>query len=178
MTAPPTPLCDLQLSRIYAEKLAIQETMTRYAHAVDSKDWKLYRTMFTPDAVIDYTAAGGIKGNVDEVVKFLAFYFQFFEITQHMISNFDIALSSSSGGHNENDVATMRAMFHNPVIMRLIPWPSPFFSVGGWYKAELIRTSDGWKLRHLSEDIAYNQVTTSIILFLGGIAAIIYVIMR
>ena len=60
----------------WAEKLSIQEMMTRYAHAVDSKDWKLYRSVFCSDATIDYTAAGGIKGDVDAIVKFLSFYFQ------------------------------------------------------------------------------------------------------
>ena len=86
---------------------------------------------------------------------------QFFAVTQHMVSNFDILL--------DKDKATMRALFHNPVIMRGVPWPSPFFSVGGWYKAELRREADGWKISHLSEDIAYNQCASSIVLFVLGI---------
>jgi hypothetical protein len=153
------------------ERMAIQQMMTRYAHAVDTKNWTLYRTVFTKDAIIDYTAAGGAKGDVDAIVKFLSFYFQFFEVTQHMVSNFDINLDGSSS-------ATMRAMFHNPVIMRFVPWPAPFFSVGGWYNAELKLTNAGWKIHRLSEDIAYNQVTSSIIVFLCSIAALIYAITR
>ena len=78
-----------------------------------------------------------------------------------MVSNFDITV--------DKDEATMRALFHNPVIMRGVPWPSPFFSVGGWYKAALRKTANGWKIKHLSEDIAYNQCTSSIVVFVIGI---------
>src|SRR5205807_2257008 len=42
-----------------SDRLAIQDLMTLYAMAVDGRDWRLYRSVFTPDAVIDYSDAGG-----------------------------------------------------------------------------------------------------------------------
>ncbi|SVE24716.1 uncharacterized protein METZ01_LOCUS477570, partial [marine metagenome] len=57
--------------RDLADRLAIGDLLTRYATAVDRRDWDLYRTVFTSDAEIDYTSAGGIAGTVDEVVEFL-----------------------------------------------------------------------------------------------------------
>ena len=67
------PLCqsrgvDLQY---IADRLAITDFLTTYAHAVDAKNSELYRSCFTDDADIDYTAAGGIKGNVDEIVAWM-----------------------------------------------------------------------------------------------------------
>ena len=34
----------------------------RYARAVDTKDWDLYRSVFTDDAHIDYSSAGAVVG--------------------------------------------------------------------------------------------------------------------
>ena len=48
-----------------ADRIEINDLLTRYAHAVDSKDWALYRTVFTNDAHIDYESAGGIKGDLE-----------------------------------------------------------------------------------------------------------------
>ncbi len=41
-----------------ADELAIQALLNRYARAVDTKDWQLYRSVFTADALIDYSSAG------------------------------------------------------------------------------------------------------------------------
>ena len=51
-----------------ADRIAIGDLLTRYATAVDRRDWDLYRTVFTEDAHIDYTSAGGIAGGVSAAV--------------------------------------------------------------------------------------------------------------
>ena len=58
-------------SQEIADRIEIDDLITRYATAVDTKDWDLYRTVFTDDAVIDYTSAGGIRGSLGEVVEWL-----------------------------------------------------------------------------------------------------------
>ena len=50
-----------------ADRIAAEDLLTRYATAVDRRDWEQYRSIFTADAEIDYTSAGGIAGTVDEV---------------------------------------------------------------------------------------------------------------
>ena len=44
-----------------SDRLEIQDILTQYCYAVDDRDWDKYRQLFTPDAVIDDTATGGIK---------------------------------------------------------------------------------------------------------------------
>lgn len=39
-----------------SDELEIAALLTKYARAVDSKDWDLYRSVFTDDAHIDYSA--------------------------------------------------------------------------------------------------------------------------
>jgi len=43
-------------SRRISDELEIAALLTRYARAVDSRDWDLYRSVFTDDAHIDYSA--------------------------------------------------------------------------------------------------------------------------
>ena len=49
----------------------VDDLLVRYAAAIDGKDWKLLDTCFLPDAHVDYTATGGIKGAYPEVRKWL-----------------------------------------------------------------------------------------------------------
>tara|TARA_B100000809_G_scaffold24453_1_gene21389 strand:- start:303 stop:518 length:216 start_codon:yes stop_codon:yes gene_type:complete len=51
---------DSDPTRSLADRLEIGDLITRYATAVDRRDWDLYRSVFTTDAEIDYTSAGGM----------------------------------------------------------------------------------------------------------------------
>ena len=53
------------------DEAAIAALLYRYARAVDTKDWELYRSVFTEDAVIDYSSAGIPAGSRDEIAEFL-----------------------------------------------------------------------------------------------------------
>ncbi|MCH2421835.1 MAG: nuclear transport factor 2 family protein [Acidimicrobiales bacterium] len=126
-----------------ADRIAAEDLLTRYATAVDRRDWEQYRSIFTADAEIDYTSAGGIAGTVDEVVEFLSTSLELFEMTQHLVSNIDLEVNGDS--------ATVTAMFNNP--MRL-PGGDTWFT-GGWYHHDLVRTPDGWRSRRLREESAW-----------------------
>ncbi|MEC9424872.1 MAG: nuclear transport factor 2 family protein [Actinomycetota bacterium] len=132
--------------RTLADRISVEDLLTRYATAVDQRDWDLYRTVFTPTAEVDYTSAGGIAGPLDEVVEFLAASLPMFEMTQHVIGNVDLAVDP-----NDPDRATVSAAFTNP--MRL-PGGDVWFT-GGWYHHDLVRTPDGWRSQRLREEAAW-----------------------
>ena len=125
------------------DRAEITDLLTRYARAVDRKDWDLFRSVFTPDARIDYTQVGGIAGNLDEVVGFLAQVMPMFESMQHLISNIDISI--------DGDEATVTAMVYNPLKLP----DSPMWATGGWYHHELVRTPDGWRSQSLVEEAGW-----------------------
>lgn len=127
-----------------ADRQEITDLLTRYAKAVDRKDWDLYRSLFTADAPIDYTSAGGIKGDLETQVAWLAEALAQFPATQHMVANIDIDFTSP-------DTATAEAMFHNPMVMD----GGAAFTCGGWYHHDMVRTSDGWRSAGLREETAY-----------------------
>ncbi|MFC3961063.1 nuclear transport factor 2 family protein [Nocardia jiangsuensis] len=126
-----------------ADRIEITDLLTRYAHAVDSKDWELYRTVFTADAHIDYGTAGGPVGDLEKVIDGLTTGLGLFSRTQHFISNIAVEL--------DGDNARVRAMFFNPMVVT----PGKQFFCGGWYNHELVRTGEGWRSRRLIEEAAW-----------------------
>ncbi|MEV0669612.1 nuclear transport factor 2 family protein [Mycobacterium sp. NPDC050441] len=125
-----------------SEACEISALLYRYARAVDSKDWELYRSVFTEDAHIDYSSAGAIVGTRDEVVDWFAANFGVIPWSMHYITNIEIL-------DGDGDTATVRAMFYNPM---QLPGIAEMSACGGYYHHELVRTPDGWRSRHLREE--------------------------
>ena len=125
------------------DRAEITDLLTRYARAVDRQDWDLYRSVFTPDAHIDYTAVGGIAGDVEKMVRFLTKAMGLFETIQHLVSNIEITI--------DGDEAKVTAMVYNPLKLP----DTPVWATGGWYHHELVRTPDGWRSRSLYEESSW-----------------------
>jgi hypothetical protein len=123
------------------DELEISALLYRYARAVDTKDWALYRSVFTDDAVIDYSSAGAIAGLRDEVAEWLSQGFATIPWSMHYLTNIE---SDVTG-----DTARVRAMFYNP--MQLPGMSEPSYC-GGYYHHDLVRTPDGWRSRSLREE--------------------------
>ncbi|MET0269986.1 MAG: nuclear transport factor 2 family protein, partial [Sphingomonas sp.] len=54
-----------------SDRLEIQDLFARYTYAIDDRDYDALDTVFTPDAVIDYSETGGAKGSVAEIKRWL-----------------------------------------------------------------------------------------------------------
>lgn len=128
-----------------SDRLEVEDLLTRYAHAVDRRDWDLYRSVFTSDARIDYTSAGGIAGTVDEIVAWLDEVLGAFTSTQHLVANIELEVTG------DGDIGRVSAMFHNP--MKLADGTVMF--TGGWYHHDLVRTPRGWRSSRLVEESAW-----------------------
>ena len=122
-----------------ADRLAIEDLLTRYCVAIDDKDWTLLDTVFTPAAQVDYTSSGGIKGSYPEVRAWLAKVMPHFSVCQHLVTNRDIRI--------DGDTATSRAYFYNPMGQTRPDGGTQLFFVGGWYLDRLVRTPEGWRIR-------------------------------
>jgi 3-phenylpropionate/cinnamic acid dioxygenase small subunit len=131
-----------------ADRIEIDDLLTRYAVAVDGKDWDLYASCFTHDAFIDYTSAGGIKGRLPEVKKWLSDTLVIFPMTQHVVANRVIVI--------DGDSATARSYFFNPMGLPDGNGGLKLFFDGGYYNDRLVRTDDGWKITERIEESAYS----------------------
>ncbi len=140
-----------------ADRIAIEDLLTRYATAVDTKDWDLFRSCFTDDAQIDYTSAGGVAGPVGEVAEWLESTMAMFAMTQHLVTNVEVTV--------EGDSARSRAGFFNPMGLQDTsegaaagPGHEPLkkFWCGGYYNDELTRTDTGWRIVRRVEETAWS----------------------
>lgn len=127
--------------RRLADELEIRALLSRYARAVDTKDWDLYRSVFTDDAHIDYSSAGAPAGSPDEVAAWLEAGFAAIPWSMHYITNIECDI--------DGDTATVRAMFYNPM---QLPGVQDQSCCGGYYFHDLVRTPDGWRSRNLREE--------------------------
>ena len=71
-----------------SDRIQIDDLLTRYTVAIDTKDWNLLDTCFTPDALVDYTTSGGVKGPYPKVRAWLEKALAAFPVTQHFITLF------------------------------------------------------------------------------------------
>jgi hypothetical protein len=125
-----------------SDELEIAAVLNRYARAVDSKDWTLWRSVFTDDARVDYSSAPhGIAGSRDEVADWLAENFAFIPMSQHYITNIESQV--------DGDTAQVRAMFYNPM---QLPGVDGLSFCGGCYHHQLVRTDTGWRSRQMTEE--------------------------
>ena len=124
-----------------SDEREITALLNRYARAVDTKDWALYRSVFTDDAHIDYSSAGAIAGTRDEVADWLSQGFAAIPMSMHYITNIESQV--------DGDIAHVRAMFYNPM---QLPGMSELSYCGGYHHHELMRTPDGWRSRNLREE--------------------------
>ena len=120
-----------------ADRIRMDDLLTRYASAIDRRDWALLDTVFTADAHLDYRTAGGLEGDYPEVRKWLADVLPIFDVTQHLVVNREF-----EGG---DDGARARSCFLNVNRLKVEgkPWQ---FTVGGQYHDRLVRTADGWRI--------------------------------
>lgn len=138
-----------------ADRFEIDDLLTRYATAVDTCDWDLYSTCFTEDAFIDYTSAGGIKGNYPEVRDWLAKTLPMFSMTQHVVGNRVIQI--------DGDKATARSIFYNPMGLPDGDGGQKLFFEGGYYNDQLVRTADGWRISERIEESSYSTMRQKVI---------------
>ena len=68
-----------------SDRLEIQDLLTSYCEAIDARDWGALDDIFTEDTIIDYTAAGGAKGNLPETKAYLERALKQFSGMQHML---------------------------------------------------------------------------------------------
>jgi 3-phenylpropionate/cinnamic acid dioxygenase small subunit len=132
------------------DRVAIMDVLARYTAALDTKNWDGLDAVFTPDAAIDYTTSGGIKGRYPEVKRWLAEVLSTFPMTQHLIGMPAIVL--------DGDTATSRTDVYNPMAVAQPDGGTKLFYVGASYEDRLVRTTDGWRIAERFERQAFTTL--------------------
>ncbi len=133
-----------------SDRLEIQDLLTRYCYAIDDADFEALDSIFTPDAMIDYTESGGAKGTIAEIKRWLPIALAGpIPRYQHMISTSEIKLVG--------DRATSRTILFNPLVYPRAEGADQVFFIGLWYRDELVRTAGGWRISSRYEEMAYSH---------------------
>ena len=130
-----------------SDRAEITDVITRYARAIDTGDWDGLDEVFTPDARIDYTSAGGTAGGFAEMKQWLAEVLPGFPRRQHVIGQLDIGL--------DGDRARVTAYFVNPMVTLAADGTEGLYRCGGYYHHQMVRTADGWRSRELVEETVW-----------------------
>jgi hypothetical protein len=116
------------------DRRAIEDTLVRYADALDMHRIERFEQVFTPDARLDYTAAGGITGDREQLAAWLQDAMAQFSGWQHLLSNFVIEI--------DGDAASTRTQCYNPLQRP----DGTVVHVGCTYLDRLCRTPAGWRI--------------------------------
>jgi ketosteroid isomerase-like protein len=115
------------------DERAIVATLLRYATGIDQRDWPLFRTCFTEDAVADYPGFGQWVG-ARAITDFMEQAHAPMGATLHRVSNCVVA--------GEADVATARSY-----VDAVLTLPDgTVHNATGVYQDRLVRSADGWRI--------------------------------
>jgi hypothetical protein len=127
-----------------SDRIEIDQVLTRYCHAVDDRDWPVYRTVFTEDAVIDDVVTGGIRSGVEEHIVYLTRALQHITLSQHTISTILLDIDGN----------TARALVQCicPMVVGLPGGGTQTMLLGVRYRDRLTREHGTWRISELVEE--------------------------
>jgi hypothetical protein len=120
-----------------SDRLEIQELISQYSHAIDTRRFDDAVALFTADGTADYTASGGLAGDRKIVLDQIATSMSFLTGSQHLVATSTITLAG--------DTATARSICHVSLQMPGSDGESQVFFSGLFYADALARTPDGWR---------------------------------
>jgi 3-phenylpropionate/cinnamic acid dioxygenase small subunit len=117
------------------DERAISQLLLRYATSIDTRDWPLFRTCFSPDCEADYGPFGSWR-SLREIVEYMEASHRHLGQTLYRISNITI--------DNRNDEVLARS--YVDAILTDAAQKDMARRTVGFYDDALVRTSDGWKI--------------------------------
>ena len=129
---------EMALQRII-DRQAIIDLLIQYATALDTRNWRLLEQCFLPDAVDDYGENAGRHEGYPAIEEVVRFFLEDLDSSQHLLGNYVVEI--------EGDRATASCYLHAQHYLEETKGGDTY-TVGGNYEDEIIRTSDGWRIKH------------------------------
>jgi len=134
------------------DRFAIIETLDRYAVALDTRDWALLERVFTADATGDF---GRTRcASRAEIRKLIESMLGGCGPTQHMLGVYRIAIS----GDEATSTCSIRAHHVGRGAEAQLA-----YECFGEYRDQLMRTPEGWRIRHRAMRVTHETGTRVIL---------------
>jgi len=128
------------------DRAAIVERLHAYGWALDDRDWAALASCFTEDAEADYGAAIGVYRGGAAIAALCQRVLEPLDSSQHVITNHHVTLAG--------DVAEARCHVvaqHTRAAAR----DGANYTIGGTYRATLVRANGGWRMRRFALEIRW-----------------------
>jgi hypothetical protein len=122
-----------------ADRLAVADVIVRYFELVDAKRWDDMHEVFTDDTTARWTADNVIEGRAGVVGAMRHMSGSDEIVTYHHVA----AMTPVVDGDHAEVVARVRAMHHG-----VGPREGKFYESLGIQPTSLVRTSEGWRIKH------------------------------
>ena len=128
-----------------SDRFEIIDLLTEYCVAIDKKDIDALDRIFSEDARIDFSRAGGPCSDLKTIKQFLKQNLGDLP-RQHLITNHQIKI--------HGDEAQVRCLCHNP--LELPPHGEEVMLWGLCYNDKCIRTKQGWRIKEKITEPCYH----------------------
>lgn len=122
-----------------------------YAYGIDTRDWTLYRSIFTDEITMNFSSYSGApesKMPADAWVANCRRLFDHLDATQHVMTNPIV----------EQDGATARLrMYMKAEHFLQTRTGNSDFALGGYYDDRLVKTPDGWRICAVTLNVFWNR---------------------
>ena len=146
-----SPKSDLVDSSQHNDFTEITRLIYEYALGIDTRDWVLYRSIFTPDVAIDFSSWNGVEAatqSADDWVAGVSMMFEQLDTTQHTMTNPIVDI--------EGDRARCR-MYMQAEHFLENDQGEPDFTIGGYYDNQFVRTDSGWRISAVTLNVLWSR---------------------
>jgi SnoaL-like domain len=133
------------------DREAIRETVYRYATGLDTKDFELYRSIFTDRVRIDFSSWNGrapAEVDAEDWVDGVRVLFTGLDASQHSMTNPTVTV--------DGDTATC-VMYMQAEHFLHSDRGDASFAIGGYYTDELVRSPAGWRLSAVALTVLWRR---------------------
>ncbi|WP_166875370.1 nuclear transport factor 2 family protein [Salinibacterium sp. ZJ450] len=143
--------------QLLLDRSEIERVVYDYATGLDTKDWALWRSIFTDELQVKFRPAveaaftglgqAWVSMTADEWVEGRRDLFTGLATTQHQMTNPRITID----GDTATCIMYMQAIHFMP------GKPDIEYTLGGYYVDDLVRTPEGWKLTRVNLNVTWER---------------------
>jgi len=143
------------------DRAEITDLIGKYTYGMDSRDWDLYRSVWTDEIELDFgdvdlfNAPIGMM-NADDWVRALQEFFRGMNASQHL--KIPVCFTFSDDGDRCETLSLMRGKHWMPNQSG-----DPLHTVVGYYRDRFIRTQAGWRQNYIKELVHWNEGNAHVI---------------